>query len=201
LVTDGHHSVPTKLTLQADNQAPITVDVAPTTDKPEQNATTTVRVATPSLSFSKLRVTVAEVREVTTIDFYSSTNIATPVGIAELGIPGLQVGTAPDTVRICDPRLMLLDGEGIAACATGSRADALAGKPLRFTNADGGPLTVRLPAGSHVIEQDPVSGGATGLEVDQLVMTSDIGGGAAPTAAGGRGWTTTTPTATPEVKV
>ncbi|MCU1346595.1 MAG: coagulation factor 5/8 type domain protein, partial [Acidimicrobiia bacterium] len=181
VVADGRHSVPTKLTLTADDGPAVTVAVPPVVDGTDENHTVTVRVATPALSFRKLRVTVAEVRPTTTIDFYSAAHVQMPVGIAELGIAGLRSAAAPSEVRVCDRQLLLVDGQSVGACAIGSRADAVAGKPLRLTDSAGQPLTLALAPGHHVIEQ--VRAATTAVDLDRVVLTAAAVGGPPAKAA------------------
>ena len=69
-------------------------------DGPEQDHVVAVPVDLPqAVTGTVIRVTVTAVRQQTTLDFYQGAPIEMPVGIAELGIAGLQVAPLPAEPR------------------------------------------------------------------------------------------------------
>jgi arabinofuranan 3-O-arabinosyltransferase len=95
LVADGRHSVPTRLRIEVDN-ASREVVVPPVADvKGNENATVNVPITFPAMTGRRVRVTIVDARPVYTYNF-STTPITMPVGIAELGVPGLRLApTSP----------------------------------------------------------------------------------------------------------
>src|SRR5439155_1463804 len=86
VVADGRHSVPTRIRLVPDGAPPVTLDLPPI---PDTNGSVTVPLAFPPIATKKLRVEIAAVREETTTNYFSKTPQTLPVGIVELGMPGL----------------------------------------------------------------------------------------------------------------
>ena len=91
IAADGQHSVPTKLTVSADSGS-ATVTLPALADSPVPGSVTNVPVSFPTLTGQTIRITVDTVRVEDTPNYYSDSPIAMPIGIAEVGIPGV---TAP----------------------------------------------------------------------------------------------------------
>jgi len=182
LVADGRHSVPTRIRIESGDEQRL-VDIAPIADLPEPDATVLQTVDVEPITGRTFRFVIDDVREVTTIDWFGRQPVATPVGIAELGIPGVQVAPRPSRIDTgCRDDLVQLDGRPLPARITGSTDEALS---LGTLDVDpcAGPATVRLDAGTSRITATP--GLTTGIDVDRLVLTSTAGGGAAPVVAAG----------------
>ena len=72
------------------------------------------------------------VREVKTRDWYSGDPITTPIGIAELGIPGVQSPPEPATFDSgCRTDLLTVDGTPVPLRVSGSTARRLATRQAR----------------------------------------------------------------------
>ena len=130
LVTDARHSVPTQIVVDtADGQHRI-VDIPPLTDDgTHPNATTPVTVRFPSLTAKAVRVTVTAIRPVTTVPNGGHDPIALPVGIAEVGLPGVQSPPAPaELPSRCVDDLLTVDGRALSFRVSGRVSDALAGR-------------------------------------------------------------------------
>lgn len=173
LVTDGRHSVPTRLRLEADGRPAATVDVPATTDLDERGATTPVTVTFPAVTATTLRVVVDAVRPVTNTDWFSEEPIAAPVAIAELGVPGVSVTTPSDRFDSgCRTDLLEIDGEAVGLRIKGRR-----GSVLDVATCDG--AAVDLGPGDHLVRA--ARGRDTALDLDRLVLRAD-GGSPAPAA-------------------
>jgi hypothetical protein len=202
VVADGHHSVPTRLGIQADGQAPVIVDVPPVADVPRTNATVQVPVSFPAVSGSTIRVTIEGVRQESTVDFLSGLPSILPVGIAELGIPGVTLPPAGPTVPdSCRTDLMTVDGNPVGLRVVGSTADATAQRGLEVQPCGPGSAGLSLGAGNHVIRT--AQGAATGIDLDQLGLGSEQGGAALGTGPSGQvvPATVTAAAPTPSVRV
>ena len=171
LITDGRHSVPTRLRIEGDTGSHV-VDVPAAPDGPEAGATTPVAVRFPALSTRRLRVTVEAVRQVRTRDYYSEQPVALPVGIAELGVPETRNPALPPTVSTrCHPGLVTVDGSPVSIRLIGERSAAEAREGMRVELCDQEPLT--LGAGEHVVRTVP--GRTSGIDLDRLVLRSPTG--------------------------
>ncbi len=182
LVADGRHSVPTRLLVQVDDGAPVAVDVPPVDDGTEPNATTAVRVDLPQpVTGSRVSVTVDDVRETITTDWYSGDPITMPVAIAELGIPGVVAPEVPASFDSgCRDDLLAVDGRPVPLRVSGTTVDALAREPLAVepcgeASAAAGGGDLFLTAGEHVL--DSGVGRDLGIDLDRILLASDAGGG------------------------
>ena len=188
VVADGRHSVPTRVRIDADGQTR-TVELPAIGDQPQENATAPATVSFDPVTARNVRVTVESVREVSTREYYSNTPIVTPVGVAELGIPGVQRPALADALPgACRDDLLTIDGTPLPVRVTGSVADASAGRPLSAEPCDpttGGASSapLALDRGQHVLRS--ALGLDTGVDLDGVVLGSDAGG--APLALGARG--------------
>ncbi|MDQ1467615.1 MAG: arabinofuranan 3-O-arabinosyltransferase, partial [Actinomycetota bacterium] len=186
IVADKLHSRPTLLELMVDGR----VRWLPLPELPVQekrNAVDRVVVRFPAVTGSHIAVTIASIERVTTASKYSKNKVLSPVGIAELGIPGLTLPPQPARLPgTCRSDLLRIDGRPVPVRITGSSADAERLKPLTVELCDPTDPKARpslqLAAGSHELDARP--GQDTALQLDRLVMASAPGGGAGSTAAG-----------------
>ena len=88
VVADGRHSVPTRIRLEVDGEVR-DLTLPPIADQTGENATAMVPLAFAPVTGSHVRVTIVDVREAITFNYYAQTSSLLPAGIAELGIPGL----------------------------------------------------------------------------------------------------------------
>ena len=169
VVNDGRHSVPTRLRIESAGRTVANVDVPPIPDQARRDATARVRLDLPTITSRDLTVVVEEVREVTTNDWISEQPVTMPVGIAELGIPGL--GAELPSARFddrCRTDLVRVDGEPVAVRLQGRIDDALRGEPLDLTAC--APTGLRLDRGDHLLRT--TKGRDGGIDVDRLMLDS-----------------------------
>ena len=98
---DGRHSVPTELTITADDGTPVVVAVPAIADDPsrrELHGRQCESTSPQPITATKLAIQLSRIRPVTTIDYYSETPVTMPVGIAEWGIAGLSVPPLASTI-------------------------------------------------------------------------------------------------------
>jgi hypothetical protein len=184
VLADGRHSVPTRITVSAGGQHE-TVALPSITDRHRADATVGVPVHLPqALTGSTVRVTVDTVRTETTTNTNTLTQDVLPIGVAELGIPGLVAPATPPTVpATCRNDLLAVDGNPVWVSVSGSTSAALARQPLSVSLCGPNAAGLHLAAGSHTLRS--VDGSATGIDVDQLALASAPGGG--PAAVNGAG--------------
>ncbi len=181
IVADGRHSVPTQLTVTADS-GQATVTLPPLADSTVAGSVVDVPISFPGLRGRSVRITVDKVRIVDTLDYYSQTPIALPVGIASVGFPGVSAAPVPtDIPSSCRNDLLTVDGNPVWIQVTGTSADALDRKPLAVAlcGPDAGGLT--LGPGDHTLRS--ALGQVAAYDLDQLVFDSAPGGGAMPPAS------------------
>ena len=189
VVADGNHSVPTAMRITTENGSSSVVLPA-ITDQHRDDATVSVPVSFPTVTGSHVTVTFTRVRLEQTISDTIKEPVALPLGIAELGIPGVRVAAAaPTLATTCRSDLLTLDGHPLWTELVGSTQTALAGQGIAVRPCGPDAAGVRLAAGRHVVQSAP--GQSTGFQVDQLVLDSAPGGGALPSAS-----LTTVPTPT-----
>jgi arabinofuranan 3-O-arabinosyltransferase len=175
VVADGHHSVPTSVTISTEHGSD-KVTLPPITDGRRQNATVTVPLTFAPLTGQQIEVTFTGVRSETTKNYYSHNQITMPIGIAELGLPGVDTLPAPPSMPgNCQSNLLTIDGRPVSVQITGSTADALDGKTLAVQGCGPDAHGITLGPGQHVIQS--VTGHVTGFDIDQVVLDSAPGGG------------------------
>ncbi|HEX3946516.1 MAG TPA: discoidin domain-containing protein, partial [Acidimicrobiales bacterium] len=210
VIADGRHSVPTSLKVTATTANQVssttrTVPLPPITDRTAPGAVTTVPLTFPALTGQRITVTVTGARLERTTNYYAESPLALPLGIAELGIPGLGLGAVPATVPgTCQANLLEIDGRPVTVKVVGSSADALANGELSVQpcGADAGGIT--LAAGPHVVETEvahqtalvdktpalattvhcQANADCTGWNIDQLTLDSAAGGAPEPLTTG-----------------
>ncbi len=181
IVADGQHSVPTALTVSADGQT-ATVALPPLADSPVPGSVVDVPVSFPALTGQVIRITVDGVRLENTPNYYSQEPIAMPLGIAEVGIPGLQAAPVPsDIPASCRSDLLSVDGAPLWVEVTGSTTTALDRQTLTVSLCGPDAGGVDLGPGDHTLQSNP--GQVTGFDINQLAFDSAPGGGAMPLAS------------------
>lgn len=184
LVTDGHHSVPSRLSLVVDGDEAhaVPIDLAGIGTEATPTGTTTVPVQLPAaVTGSQFRFTVDEATELSTIDWYAGGAVKLPIGIAELGLPGVTASPLPATFDSgCRTDLLTVDGRPVALQVTGTTEAALRREALAVSTCGADAAGVGLDAGDHVIRT--AEGLDLGIDIDRLLLGSEAGGAALPLA-------------------
>ena len=127
VIADGRHSVPTAMTITSGSQTR-SVTLPPIADGTVPGAVTTVPVSFPALTGSHFVVTFTGVRPEYAANYYSAGPLELPLGIAEIGIPGVQANPTPATLPgNCVSNLLTIDGQPISVAVVGSTQHALGG--------------------------------------------------------------------------
>ena len=174
VVADGRHSVPTQIELQVDG-AVRQIPLPTIADRSGENATRTIPLHFPKMTGSRIRVTITGVRQQLATRESTGDTVSAPVGIAELGIPGLQVGRTPANVPDrCRSDLLTIDGTPVPVRVSGTQPDAAALGGLRVSACDPKHAkltpTVNLAPGAHVVRT--AEGLQSGIQLDRLVFAS-----------------------------
>lgn len=174
---DGRHSVPTRVSVTLDDGAPVSlpVDVGGVGERAD-GGLATVRIPVPATLAERVRLTIDEVAEARSADWFSGTPTTLPVAIAELGV-GRTV-PAPEAAAPwrsgCRDDLLVLDDEPIVVEASGTVGQLLGREPLVFRPCAGSTDGVGLDAGRNLLESEP--GSLTGLDVETVSLSSAAGG-------------------------
>jgi len=197
VVADGRHSLPTSLTITTESGSR-SVNLPPISDRATPGATVAVPVTFPALSGSHIRITVTGVRLESSTNYYSPSPIALPLGIAEVGIPGVQVAPTPASLPgNCQSNLISIDGKPISVMIVGSTSAALDDGVVSIVPCGPDAAGVTLGPGSHIVETALGHTPTTGWDVDQLVLDSAPGGGAAPDPGVSSGGSSSVPATQP----
>ncbi|MDQ1532516.1 MAG: arabinofuranan 3-O-arabinosyltransferase, partial [Actinomycetota bacterium] len=186
VIADKYHSRPKLLELEVDGQVRwIPLPALPVQKQKDGRVPFVAHF--PAVTGKHIVVKIASIEPVRTPDQYSDKTVVTPVGIAELGIPGLALPPVPAQIPgPCRSDLVRVDGRPVPVRITGSSDDAENLKPLTIAlcNPDfpGATPTLELGAGDHTVETTP--GTRSALQLDRLVLASAAGGSAGTTAAG-----------------
>src|SRR6185437_1244730 len=178
IVADGRHSVPTTMTITSDNQVR-QVTLPPIADSNVPGAVPTVPVSFPTMLGSHFVVTVTGIRPEYAANYYSAGPLALPLGIAEIGIPGVAAAPTPATLPgNCVSNLLSIDGHPIDVSVVGSAQQALQGGQVQVVPCGPDAAGITLSAGTHVVqtavEHNPPCASApstcTGWNLDQLAL-------------------------------
>ncbi len=196
VLADGRHSVPTTMTITSGNQVR-TVTLPPIADSTVPGATATVPVSFAPIIGSQFVITFTSVRAEYAKNYYSTGPLALPLGIAKVGIPGVQAPATPTNLPgTCVSNLLSIDGQPIDVAIVGSSQNALNNGESQLVPCGPDAKGITLSAGPHIVQtavaHNPPCANApslcTGWNIDQLVLDSAAGGGpgpaATPTAAG-----------------
>ena len=182
VLNDGRHSLPSELTISTESGSrTIRLNVPPVGFGRPQNSTTTVPVSFPALTGQSIKVTIDSVHEVRSLDYYPSFSGKTdilPVGIAELGLPGVVQPVPPAEIPpVCQSGLLSIDGSPVDVQIGGQTSDALSGEPLQLHPCGNSVQGVTLAPGPHTVTTS--SRLPTGWSIDSLEFAS-------PAATSGR---------------
>ena len=166
VLADGRHSLPRRLRLTTDSGDDVTVFVPPVPATAVAGHTEAVPLRFPAVSGTTLRVSFPDVDERRTPDWYSDLEVAMPLGIAELGIPGVVAPAPSPTIDTgCRRDLLTIDGRPLGLRITGPTAAGLARDGLSVEACTG---PVDLAPGAH--ELRTAAGAETGIDLDRLVL-------------------------------
>ena len=196
VIADGRHSVPTSMTVASGTQTR-SITLPPIADGTVPGAATTVPVTFPALTGSHFVVTFTGVRPEYAANYYSAGPLELPLGIAEIGIPGVKANPTPAALPgNCVSNLLTIDGQPISVAVVGSTQRALDGGESQLIPCGPDAKGITLRPGPHVVQtvagHNPPCANApatcTGWNIDQLALDSAAGGGAGsgafPTASG-----------------
>ncbi len=196
VIADGRHSVPTSLTIASGNQVR-SVTLPPIADSTVPGAVTTVPLSFPALSGSHFVVTFTGVHPEYAANYYSAGPLELPLGIAEIGFPGVTANRTPATLPgTCVSNLLTIDGQPISVAVVGTTQHALDGGEAQLVPCGPDAKGITLSAGPHVVEtaagHNPPCASTpttcTGWNIDQIALDSAAGGGPGaatfPTSAG-----------------
>ncbi len=180
LVTDGRHSIPTEITITTSaGSRVVQLPAVPDGKGRAQGSTTSVPVSFPAISGQTVRITIDKVRALHELDYYSTSPQTFPVGIAEIGIPGVVPPPNPAAIPSqCFSDLLSIDGTPIDIEVSGTSSNALSSGALTISGCGNSAKGITLSAGRHVVQTSPYQ--AAGLDVDALWLTSAAGGAAQP---------------------
>ena len=171
LDTDGDHSVPTELRIEGGGQTRTVGRPAPDRPAHQTGATTPVTVRFAPLTASQpSRWSVTDVRRVTNNDYYSEQPIVRPIGVAELGIPGVEPGPgAGQLLRRLPNRPPRGRRPAGRVRITGSTETPAARSPLHLQLC-GDAVALTLGRGDHVLRA--TKGKRSGIDLDRLALSS-----------------------------
>ena len=166
VVVDELHSTPTAVQVLVDgaNAGTFELGLSGTSTGSRLDETATVGVPL-RRSGTTVRLVFDRVDERLTREWYSNGFVALPVSVAEVRIEGARLPAPPADIDTgCRDDLVFIDGAAVPVRVTGSVADALARRGLRFE----GCASVSLGPPESLVVAAP--GSRTGFDIDQLVL-------------------------------
>lgn len=191
IVADGRHSVPTAISITATNdlgtvEGTRNIVLPPIADGRVAGSYVSVPVQFAPLTGSQIRITVTKARLESTTNYYSPTPIALPLGIAEVGIPGVRVQPAPPELPgNCMSNLIFIDGKPISVRIVGSTSAALNNAQMNIQPCGSDSNGITLGPGPHILTTALAHQPSTGWNINQLVLDSAPGGSLGPAPQSG----------------
>ena len=210
LIADGRHSVPTRIKITTNTGGAEVVSVPPVKDRKTPDAVVSVPISFPKITGSTIRFTIEAVRQVTTTNWYTQRPIVMPVGIAEIGLPGVHFtpeATGAPVASVCTSKLLRIDAKPVWLKVTGTIGAAEKLEGLSVSGCGPDAKGIVLGPGTHHLVA--AWGKITGWDLDRLVLDSAPGGalleplanGSTVPAAGTIGAAKSAPLAAPSVRV
>ena len=173
VVADGRHSVPSVLSVTVDDGDPVThrLEGAELGEGRPRGATTTLAVPTGPLEGRSFRISIDEVVESGSLDWFGKQPIVRPAAITDVGLPS--VPAAPDDTPLddaCRDDLVQIDGQPVSLSLEGTVGEARAGSAVTFRACDG---PVGIAAGRQLLTTQP----RAEFDIEELVLSSAAGGG------------------------
>ena len=186
VIADRRHSVPTAIRITTNTGDDELVALPAIRDQKAADAVVSVPVGFPRISGTTFRFTIEAVRQVKTINWYTKAPIVLPVGIAEIGLPGVRFVPEPVSAElpsVCTPKLLRIDGRPVWLRVSGTvgAAEKLQGLTVSGCGPDAKGMV--LGPGNHTL--DAAWGKTTGWDLDRLVLDSAPGGVALPSLGDG----------------
>ena len=143
----AHH-----MTVTSGNQVR-TVTLPPIADSTVPGATTTVPVSFAPLTGSQFVITFTAVRAEYAKNYYSTGPLALPLGIAKVGLPGVQAPPTPASLPgTCVSNLLSIDGQPIDVAIVGSTQNALDNGEVQVVPCGPDAKGITLGAGPHIVQ-------------------------------------------------
>lgn len=191
LITDARHSVPRLVAIDVDGDRQAVVELPALADSHEPNLTSYIEIdLNKTLIGHEFRFVFLDVDERTTTDWYSGQPIALPIGVAEIAIPT----NATEHLRSgiderCRFDVLSLNAEPIGVYIRGNVSDALEGKPLELALCE---EALHITGDDDILRSAP--GRSSGFNVDQVVLSNQVGAPETASAVPHVQWVRNSPT-------
>jgi arabinofuranan 3-O-arabinosyltransferase len=179
-LADKAHSIPTRITISSE-QGIREININPPQNLDTPNGVFNAPVSFLPLTGRQFRLTVDAVLPEYTYDYYTHIPTTLPVGIAELGIPGLYAEPVPSQIpQTCRDDLLTIsqaNGTSIPVWVkvVGTTSDALSGDEIQFSQCGPDANGINLPAGTYLLTTSLAKN--VGWALDQVNLDSAAGGG------------------------
>ena len=184
VLADGRHSVPTAMSVTSGTTTR-TVVLPPIADSATPDAVTSVPVEFAPIAGRHFVVTFTAVRQEKAANYYSAGPLALPIGIAEIGFPGVAATATPAQLPgTCTPSLLTIDGQPVDLAVQGSAQGALDNGDMQVVPCGPDAKGITLAPGTHVVQSAAGHSTTSGWNLNQLVLDSAPGGGAASAPSG-----------------
>lgn len=185
VLDDGLHSVPTVVHLEVDGVAGPRLSLHRAGRTDTTSGVVELRTDPVAVTGSRVRVVVDEVRPTTSLTWLNRSRFTLPVGIAQVDLGGafLTPASSPTALAACRSDLLEVGGAAVPLHLTGDLAEIERGGLASVTSCE--PDPVSLAAGdSDLVAAD---GRSTGIDLDQLLLSSPAAGAPSPSPGADRG--------------
>ena len=184
ITADKYHSVPKTVTISTESGLR-TLNLPSIVSKGPKNRAVTVVLNFPQITGRHIRLTIDSIQPFYGKDIPNQPFYTLPVGIAEVGIPGVTMPAAPKSLpKTCWNNLISINGVSVPIRLEGSVKNALNGGPIAFVACNSSQPAVSLFAGNNIVQTLP--GSQTGIDINSIGLDSGPGGSANPILSPGQ---------------
>ncbi len=171
VLNDGRHAVPTSIRISSGSASRVVTLPFTLNTSGQEGATNSATVHFAPLSGIAFTYTIETITGNPVVDRITGGVNHTPLGIAEISVPGIATISTPTQIATrCISNVLRVDGRDIPVTISGTLDDVKRGLPLNVTSCA---ASLTLSAGIHNVES--TLGSVSGFQLDDLVMTSQIG--------------------------
>ncbi len=170
VLNDGRHAVPTSIRITSGDSSRVVNLPFTLNPKATEGATNSVTVHFAPLTGSTFSYTIETIMGNPIVDRITGGVNHTPLGIAEISVPGIATISTPTTINTgCLSNVLRIDGHDVPVTISGTLDEVQRGLPLSVSSCAS---SVTLSAGMHDVESS--LGAMSGFQLDDLVMTSRV---------------------------
>ena len=168
VLNDGRHAVPTSIEIRSGSSTRLVTLPFTLRKGGVEGSTDTATVHFAPLTGDEVTYTIKSIIGNPVVDRITGGVNHTPLGIAEISVPGIATIATPSTINTsCISHVLQIDGRNVPVKISGTLSEVQRGLPLAMSSCE---KSLTLSVGTHNVES--TLGAVSGFQVDDLVLSS-----------------------------